>query len=192
MSAGFAGRRGIILLGLTTLPALVLGFVTHRFIKTYLFTPVTVALALGIGGVGILVVERFLPRIKKSGLDALNYRDAVVVGLFQCLALWPGMSRSASTIVGGMAIGIGRGTAAQYSFLAAVPIMFAATAFDLYKSLPILQGSDVPMFGIGFVVSFLAAWSAIKFFLRFLGSHTLKPFGWYRIIVALAVLWLLG
>jgi undecaprenyl-diphosphatase len=191
MSAGFAGRRGIMLLGLTTLPALVLGYVTHRFIKTYLFTPVTVALALGIGGVSILVLERFLPRMKKSGLDALNYRDAVVVGLFQCLALWPGMSRSASTIVGGMAIGIERGTAAQYSFLAAVPIMFAATALDLYKSLTILQGSDVPMFGIGFVVSFLAAWSAIKFFLRFLGSHTLKPFGWYRIIVALAILWLL-
>jgi undecaprenyl-diphosphatase len=192
MSAGFAGRRGIILLGLTTLPALVLGYATHRFIKTYLFTPVTVALALGIGGVGILVLERFLPRIKKSGLDALNYRDAVVVGLFQCLALWPGMSRSASTIVGGMAIGIERGTAAQYSFLAAVPIMFAATALDLYKSLTILQGSDVPMFAIGFVVSFVAAWSAIKFFLRFLGSHTLKPFGWYRIIVALAILWLLS
>jgi undecaprenyl-diphosphatase len=70
--------------------------------------------------------------------------------------------------------------------------MFAATAFDLYKSLTILQGSDLPMFAIGFVVSFLAAWSAIKFFLRFLGSHTLKPFGWYRIIVALAILWLLG
>jgi undecaprenyl-diphosphatase len=191
-SAGFSGRRGIILLGLTTLPALVLGAVTHRFIKGYLFTPATVALGLGIGGVGILVVERFLPRVKKSGLDALNYRDAVTVGLCQCLALWPGMSRSACTIVGGMAVGVERGTAAQYSFLAAVPIMFAATVLDLYKSLPILQGSDVPMFGIGFAVSFLTAWLAIKFFLRFLGSHTLNPFGWYRIIVALGILWLIG
>jgi undecaprenyl-diphosphatase len=101
------------------------------------------------------------------------------------------MSRSACTIVGAMTIGIGRETAAQYSFLAAVPLMVAATVFDLYKSLPILQGSDVPMFAIGFIVSFIAAWLAIKFFLRFLASHTLKPFAWYRLMVALAILWLL-
>jgi undecaprenyl-diphosphatase len=191
-SAGLAGPRGLILLGLTTLPALVFGAVTHRFIKAYLFTPATVALGLGIGGVGILLMERFRPLVKKSGLDTLNYRDAVAVGCFQCLALWPGMSRSASTIVGGMAIGVERETAAQYSFLAAVPVMFAATALDLYKSLPILQASDVPLFASGFVVSFVAAWLAITFFLRFLASHTLNPFGWYRIIVALAILWLLG
>jgi undecaprenyl-diphosphatase len=191
-SGGFSGYRGIILLGLTTIPALVFGAGAHRLIKAYLFTPASVALGLGIGGVGILVIERFLPRVKKSGLDALSYSDAVVVGLAQCLALWPGMSRSACTIVGGMAVGIERETAAQYSFLAAVPIMFAASVFDLYKTLPILQGSDVATFGIGFVVSFIAAWLAIKCFLRFLGSHTLKPFGWYRIIVALGILWLLG
>jgi undecaprenyl-diphosphatase len=190
-SRGFAGRRGIILLALTTVPGLVFGAATHQFIKSYLFSVATVALGLGLGGVGILVIERFLPRVKKSGLDALNYRDAILVGLCQCLALWPGMSRSACTIGGGMALGIERETAAQYSFLAAVPLMLAATVLDLYKSLPILQGSDVPMFGIGFVVSFMVAWLAIKFFLRFLGSHTLKPFGWYRIIVASATLWLL-
>jgi undecaprenyl-diphosphatase len=191
-SAGLNGRRGLILLGLTTLPALVLGAVTHRFIKSYLFNPATVALGLGIGGVGILAIERFLPRVKKSGLDALHYGDAVAVGLWQCLSLWPGMSRSACTIVGGMAVGIERETAAQYSFLAAVPIMFAATALDLYKSLAILHGSDVPIFGLGFLVSFISAWLAIKFFLRFLGSHTLNPFGWYRIIIALGILWILG
>jgi undecaprenyl-diphosphatase len=191
-SAGLSGRRGLILLGLTTLPALVFGAVTHRFIKSYLFNPTTVALGLGIGGVGILAMERFLPRVKKSGLDALNYGDAVAVGLWQCLALWPGMSRSACTIIGGMAVGIERETAAQYSFLAAVPIMFAATALDLYKSLAILHGSDIPIFGLGFLVSFMSAWLAIKFFLRFLGSHTLNPFGWYRIIIALGILWILG
>ena len=189
MSTGLAGRRGLILLGLTTLPALVFGAITHRYIKSYLFAPETVAMGLGIGGVGILLIERFLPRVKKSGLDALTYRDAVAVGFFQCLALWPGMSRSACTVVGGMVMGIARETAAQYSFLAAVPVMFAATVLDLYKSLPILQGSDVLIFAIGFVVSFMAAWLAIKFFLRFLASHTLNPFGWYRIIVALGILW---
>jgi len=178
MSGGLVGHRGLVLLGLTTLPALVFGAATHRFIKDYLFTPGTVALGLGVGGVGILLIERFLPRVKKSGLDALTYRNAIAVGFFQCLALWPGMSRSACTIVGGMAIGIARGTAAQYSFLAAVPVIFAATILDLYKSLPILHGSDISMFAIGFVVSYITAWFAIKFFLRFLANHTLNPFGW--------------
>jgi undecaprenyl-diphosphatase len=191
-SVGLTGCRGLMLLALTTLPALVFGAATHRYIKGFLFTPVTVALGLGIGGVGILLVERFLPEVKRSGLDVLNYRDAIAIGFFQCLALWPGMSRSACTIVGGMAVGIERETAAQYSFLAAVPVMFAATVLDLYKSLPILQGSDVPIFTTGFIVSLIAAWLAIKFFLRFLASHTLNPFGWYRIIVALGILWLLG
>jgi undecaprenyl-diphosphatase len=191
-SAGFTGPRGVMLLGLTTLPALVFGAITHSFIKEHLFNPTTVALGLGIGGVGIIVTERFPSQVRKVGVDVLNWRDALAVGLFQCLALWPGMSRSACTIVGGMAVGIERETAAQYSFLAAVPVMFAATVFDLYKSLPILQGSDIPTFGIGFAVSFIAACLAIKFFLRFLGSHTLNPFGWYRIIVALGILWVLG
>jgi undecaprenyl-diphosphatase len=191
MSLGFSGPRGWLLLGLTSFPALVFGALTHGFIKQHLFNPVTVALGLGLGGVGILVMERFLPRVKTSGLDALRWRDALAVGLFQCLSLWPGVSRSASTILGGMAVGIERETAAQYSFFAAVPIMFAATLFDLYTNLPILQGSDALMFSIGFVVSFIAAWLAIKSFIRFLGTHTLAPFGWYRIIVALVILWII-
>jgi undecaprenyl-diphosphatase len=188
LTAGFTGRRGMMLLGLTTVPALMFGAVAHGFIKAYLFTPVTVALGLSIGGMGILAMERYRPPVKKSGLDALDYTDAIAVGFSQCLALWPGMSRSACTIVGGMGVGIERETAAQYSFLAAVPVMFAATVLDLYKSLPILQGSDVLTFSIGFGISFISAWLAIKYFLRFLGSHTLKPFGWYRIVVALAIL----
>jgi undecaprenyl-diphosphatase len=190
-SIGFSGPRGWLLLGLTSVPALVFGSLTHGYIKYYLFNPATVALGLILGGVGILLMERFLPRVKKSGLDALQWRDALAVGLFQCLALWPGVSRSAATIVGGMAVGIERETAAQYSFLAAVPIMVAATLFDLYKSLPILQSADIPVFGVGFVVSFIAAWLAVKSFIHFLSTHTLAPFGWYRIIVALIILWVI-
>jgi undecaprenyl-diphosphatase len=187
-SPGFVGARGLTLLALTSLPALVFGAISHGFIKEHLFNPTTVALGLGLGGIGILVVERVRPPAKKAGLDTLDYRDALAIGLFQCLALWPGMSRSACTIVGGMAVGIERDTAAQYSFLVAVPLIFAAAVFDLYQNLPILQVSDATTFGVGFVVSFIAAWLAIKFFLRFLGSHTLNPFGWYRIIVALVIL----
>jgi undecaprenyl-diphosphatase len=190
-STGFTGLKGLLLLGLTTCPALALGAIAHGFIKAYLFTPATVALGLGIGGVGILVTERCLPRVRKAGIDSLNWEDALAVGLCQCLALWPGVSRSASTILGGMSAGIERETAAQYSFLAAVPVMFAATMFDLYKSLRFLDGSDMPTFFMGFAVSFIAAWLAVKLFIRFLVRHTLDVFGWYRIMAALGVLLIL-
>src|SRR5262249_40037922 len=105
-STGFIGLKGLLLLGLTTLPALALGAIAHGFIKAYLFTPATVAVGLGIGGVGILITERCLPRVRKAGIDSLNWEDALAVGLCQCLALWPGASRSASTILGGMSVGI--------------------------------------------------------------------------------------
>ncbi|HZR47757.1 MAG TPA: undecaprenyl-diphosphate phosphatase, partial [Candidatus Manganitrophaceae bacterium] len=120
------------------------------------------------------------------------WREALAVGFFQCLALWPGMSRSGSTILGGMAIGIERKTAAEYSFLAAVPVMFAATAYDLLKSRSFLSAADIPLFLVGFVVSFLSAWLAIKFFIHLLANHTLKPFGWYRIAVAVIILLVMG
>lgn len=148
-------------------------------------------LGLGIGGIGIVALERYLPRAIKVGLDALTWRDALVVGLFQCLALWPGVSRSAATILGGMSMRLTHETAAQYSFLVAVPVMVAATVFDLYKSLPFMGEADILVFGIGFVVSFIAAWLAVKGFLRFLGGHTVSVFGCDRIAVAVAILWLL-
>jgi undecaprenyl-diphosphatase len=188
---GFHGMNGLILLFLTTLPALVLGAATHGFIKSHLFNPKTVAAGLFIGGIAILLTERFLPKIKRRGLDALGWREALSIGFFQCLALWPGVSRSGATIVGGMMIGVERKTSAEYSFLAAVPVMFAATAFDLYKSLSFLRASDFPLFFVGFAVSFVFAWISIKSFIRLVVGHTLDPFGWYRIIVGLIVLWVM-
>jgi len=124
-------------------------------------------------------------------LDTLTWRDALLVGLFQCLALWPGVSRSAATILGGMLIGLGRKTAAEYSFLAAVPALFAAAFFDLFQNLTFLQPSDVALFGIGFFIAFLSAWMAVKFFIRLLGSYNLTLFGWYRIALAVIVLFFL-
>ncbi|MGI8482964.1 MAG: undecaprenyl-diphosphate phosphatase [Thermomicrobiales bacterium] len=191
-STGFGGRHGVGLLALTTLPALVFGALAHDFIKAHLFSPVTVAIGLGLGGVAILLVERFHPVPRYCGLDALRWQEALAVGLFQCLALWPGVSRSAATILGGMLGGVARKTAAEYSFLAAVPVIAAATILDLYQSRGLLALSDLPTFAVGFVVAFVSAWIALRFFLRLLATMTLRPFGWYRIVAAfvlLAVLW---
>ncbi len=184
---GFSGSRGLFLLALTTLPALVLGLGAHHFIKEYLFNPKTVALGLAIGGIGIILVEKMKPAPVKFGLDQLQWTDALAVGMFQCLALWPGMSRSASTIVGGMLIKLDRKTATEYSFFAAVPVMVAAVALDLFKSLHFLHASDVPLFATGFLVSLISAWIVIKVFIAFVSHKSLGVFGWYRLALALIV-----
>lgn len=184
----FSGRNGLTLLALTTFPALAVGAVAHSYIKIYLFNPMTVAIGLGVGGIVIIVAERKLSNNGKAQIDDLHYRDALLIGLFQCLAMWPGVSRSGATIVGGMLIGVERKTAAEYSFLAAVPVMCAATIFDIYKSRAFLDTSDISTFTIGFVVSFIAAVFSVKVFIHLLTSHTLKPFGWYRIGLALVII----
>ena len=181
---GFAGARGCALLGLTTLPALVAGYLFHGAIKERLFGPTTVALALLLGGLGILLAESFRPAPTTGSLDGLTRRQALLIGLFQCLALWPGMSRSAATIVGGLLGGLERRTAAVYSFFAAVPIMAAATGYDLLKSRHLLERSDIVPFAAGFVVAFLAAWTTVRLFVALLGRYTLRPYAWYRIAVS--------
>lgn len=184
---GLSGLRGLLLLALTTLPALVLGAISYHTIKDDLFSPTTVAVGLAAGGVAMLLLEARLPQVKRSGLDSITWREALAVGLFQCLALWPGVSRSAATILGAMLIGIERKTAAEYSFFAAVPTLLAATTYDLYQSMGSLQPSDILIFGIGFVVAFISAWFAIGIFLHLLAAYSLKHFGWYRVAVAALV-----
>jgi undecaprenyl-diphosphatase len=181
---GFTGWRGLYLLALTTFPALVIGFMAHGAIKTYLFGPVTVAWALGVGGIAILLAERLKPRTRVNDLDGIGYAQAFAIGFFQCLAMWPGMSRSASTIVGGLLMGLDRRVAAEYSFLAAVPVMIAATGYDLYKALHLLSFSDVGFFATGFVVSFVSAALAVKTFIRLLQRWSLVPYACYRIALA--------
>ncbi|MBS3780962.1 MAG: undecaprenyl-diphosphate phosphatase [Desulfovermiculus sp.] len=187
-SLHFSGTRGLYLLFLTCLPASVLGLATGDLIKEYLFTPHTVAWALGVGAIAILLVES-MPRSKRfATLDQITPWLALGVGLFQCLSLWPGFSRSAATIMGGMILGARRKLAAEYSFIAAVPIMCAATGYDLLKGWHLLTPSDWTMLLIGFVVSFFAAWAAVKTFIRLLASTTLRPFAWYRLVIAPLVL----
>ena len=187
-TSGFTGMRGLGLLLLTSLPAGLLGVLARGAIKEHLFQPLTVAAGLAAGAVWILAVERRPARVRRSGLDELRWQEALGIGLFQCLALWPGMSRSSSTILGGMMLGVERKTAAEYSFFAAVPVLTAATLYDLYKSRSALSPADIPWFAVGFVVSYLFAWLSVRFFIRFLSHHTLVVFGWYRLAVAAAAL----
>jgi undecaprenyl-diphosphatase len=189
-SRAFSGPRGLGLLFMTTLPALVAGALLHDAIKSRLFGPGPVAIGLAAGGVLILLVERFRPAPRIDGVDAIGWRQALAIGLFQCLAMWPGVSRSGATIVGGLLCRLERRTAATYSFLAAVPVMAAATVLDLYKGRGALTAADIAPFAVGFVVSFIAAWAAIRSFVAFLARHTLAPFAWYRLAIAPLVWWL--
>lgn len=174
-----------ILLGM--IPAVVLGLILHDRIKS-LFTPLNVMYALIAGGILLLLAEYFKPKQPKSvGLDDITYRQAFMIGCFQCLALWPGFSRSGATISGGMLMGISRFAASEFSFLLAVPMMMGATALDLYKSLSFLTLSDLPMFATGFIVAFLVALVAIKVFLELIKRISFVPFAIYRFILAAVV-----
>lgn len=186
----FGGLRGLGLLAMTSLPAILLGFVAHGTIKEHLFNPVTVAFALVSGALAILAVERMPATRHVRNLDAITPALALGIGCFQCLALWPGFSRSAATIMGGMILGADRRTAAEYSFVAAVPIMCAATGYEMFSMRGLFAGNDFLVLGVGFAVSFVSAWIAVKGFISLLGRLTLRPFAWYRLALAPVVLWI--
>ncbi len=180
----FAGMRGIWLLILTSLPASVMGLLFHSLIKEYLFRPATVLIALVVGAVCMILVERRKHKPTCISLDDMTPRLALGIGCFQCLALWPGFSRSASTIMGGMLLGAKRPLAAEYSFIAAVPIMVAATGFDMLKNLSLFTAADIPFFAVGMVGSFISALLAVKVFVALVGRMTLVPFAVYRLLIA--------
>lgn len=181
----FSGMRGVLLLLLTSLPACLLGLVSHSWIKHYLFNPTTVTGALAVGALCMIAVEQRKSRPVYVTLDDLTPKIALGIGCFQCLALWPGFSRSAATIIGAMLLGARRRVAAEYSFIAAVPVMVAATGYDLLKSWHLFTAADLPFFAIGMIGSFLAALAAVKIFVTLLGHMTLLPFAVYRLVVAL-------
>ena len=178
------GAGGVLRLGLATLPALVVGFLARHVIKERLFTPSAVTAALFIGGILILIAERWAARRRSNSIESISLAQSLGVGLFQVLALWPGTSRSAATIVGGMLMGLDRKGAAEFSFLIAVPIMFIATGYEMVKMRSLFEVQDVLQFGVGFVVSFIVALITVKAFVLYLGRGSLAPFAWYRIIVA--------
>jgi len=174
-----------IILGM--IPATVLGLLLHSQIKA-LFEPKYVMYALVVGGILLIAAELLKPKKPRAeGLDDITYVQAFMIGVFQCLALWPGFSRSGATISGGMLMGISRFAASEFSFLLAVPMMMGATALDLYKSYSFLTLADLPMFATGFISAFIVALIAIKTFLAVIKRISFIPFAIYRFFVAIAV-----
>ncbi len=189
--AGFDGVAGIRKLFLACIPAFIVGGLFHTQIKASLFSPSPVAIALILGGIIMVWIETRKSSPKTFALEAITLTDALFIGICQCAALWPGISRAGATIVGAMLLGVERKAAAEFSFLIAVPTMFAAVGYDLLKSRAYLSLADLPTFAIGFAVSFITAVWAIKFFLSILQTHTLRSFGYYRIILGCIVYLLL-
>ena len=199
--AGLVTRRPeavrlLVALVLGFLPAAVVGLLFRKAIKAHLFGPVPVAGALIAGGVLMVVVEAVRRRRGRLGLDGLEHVGpgrALLVGIGQCFAMWPGASRSMTTIVAGQLTGLSAATAAEFSFLLALPTLGAATLYEMYEGSHVLfrAGAGVELL-VGLAVSFFVAWAVIAAFLRYLRSRGLSPFGWYRLALGLVVLWVLA
>jgi undecaprenyl-diphosphatase len=181
-------RRFAFNLALAFLPAAVIGLLVHDFISEHLFSPLTVALALIGGGVLIFVVEALPLPQRTDDVDLVRWPQALAIGLAQCVAMWPGFSRSAATILGGMVSGLDRRASTEFSFFLAIPTMFAATLYDLAKNFEHLEPGDLFWLGVSFVISFLVAWGSVRWLLRFVSTHTFRVFAWYRLAFGAIIL----
>lgn len=183
-----AAQRLVINLTVAFFPAAFLGFLLHDSITHYLFNPVTVAGALVVGGVAILLIERYCRHPHIQQVDEMTWTDALGVGLAQTLSLFPGVSRAGATIMGAMVGGLSRFAATEFSFFLAIPTMFAATLYSLYKARDVLVASDVPLFAVGFIAAFLCGLAVVKFLLAYVGRHSFVPFAYYRIVLGAVLL----
>lgn len=191
VAPGLYGVAGIVKLGLVSAPALFVAFLFGKQIKHYLFAPLPVAIALAVGALLILIVENVSRVRHERHVEQLTWQQSIIIGFVQCLALWPGMSRSASAIVGGMMVGLSRRSAAEFSFLAAVPILAAAALHDLVEAMRVFSYEDLKLVAIGFVVSFFSALLTMRWFIGIVSRWSLRPFAYYRLVVAALVIFLL-
>ncbi|QHT61386.1 undecaprenyl-diphosphate phosphatase [Paenibacillus lycopersici] len=182
---GKAARKlNVLHVILACLPAMALGLILHGFIKSYLFSPYTVLAGLVLGGLFMLLGQKKQAAVQAEDIDQLSYKQALLIGLFQCLALWPGFSRSGATIAGGLLAGVGYRAATNFSFLVAIPMMIAASGYELLKSHGTLTASDAGFFATGFIVAFVVALLAVLTFLKLLEKLKLAPFAYYRFVLA--------
>ena len=173
-------------------PVMGVAFFLYKYIKLYLFSPLTVAIGLFLGGVLLIVAEKYTEGKEDQlvhDVDKISIKQAVWVGIYQFLSLWPGFSRSCSTIAGGLLVGLSLECSAAYTFLIAVPLMFVACLYDLYKNFSKLSGDDLQVLGIGFVVSFIVAYWSVLWFLKFLKNSKLTSFAIYRMVLAAFTFW---
>ena len=187
-----AARRFVINLIVAFLPAVVLGLLFGKIIKAHLFKPVPVALAFIVGAIIILIVER-RHRLQPEGpridsVDDMTVLDALKVGCAQCFALIPGTSRSGASIIGAMIFGLSRKAATEFSFFLAIPTLFGATIYSLYKERNLLSLADLPMFGLGALAAFVSAFLCVRWLLRYISTHDFTLFAWYRIVFGVIVL----
>lgn len=170
------------------LPALAIGVVLGKKIHAVLFNPLVVAVALFIGGIALIIIENRKNKGKEESLKDLSLLTAFWIGLIQCLAMVPGTSRSAATIIGAMLLGLSRTAAAEFSFFLAIPTLAAASGYELMKAGFQFSSEQWVLLGVGFTVSFLVAWAVIALFMNYIRKHDFKPFGIYRIILGIAVI----
>ena len=174
-------RRFVANVAIGFLPAALAGVLFYKAIKAHLFNGPVVAASFIVGGFIILWAERRQQRPRVLSVDDMRWPDALKVGLVQCLGMIPGTSRSGATIIGGMLLGLSRQAATEFSFFLAIPTLIGAGVYSLYKERALLSMADLPMFAVGLVVSFLAAWVCVRWLLRYVATHTFVPFAWYRI-----------
>ncbi|MBB4152297.1 undecaprenyl-diphosphatase [Sphingomonas jinjuensis] len=170
------------------LPSAVVGLIVYKAVKRLLESPTTVAVALIVGGIAILAIERMVKRVRVESVETMPATTALVIGIVQCLSMIPGVSRSGATIMGALTLGVDRQAAAEFSFFLAVPTMLAASGYDLYKTGAALGEGDWLAIAVGFVVSFLVAIAVIRWFVAVISRHGFAPFAWYRIVVGAVAL----
>ncbi|MET1026055.1 MAG: undecaprenyl-diphosphate phosphatase [Dongiaceae bacterium] len=180
-------RRFAVCCILALIPAALLGFLLHDFIKDVLFSPWVVVVSLVVGGFAILAVERLAPEPRYEAIEEMPFGTALGIGICQCLSLIPGVSRAGATILGGVALGVDRRVATEFSFYLAIPVMLGATLLDLVKTKVVMDNHALTIIAVGFVTAFILALVIVRGLIAFVGRHGFKPFAYYRIIIG--VLW---
>ncbi len=186
---GDAPSRGFALaVIIAVLPAIILGVSFHKTIKEVLFSPLTVAVALVVGGVLMLVLERIAPPPRKTSFDMIRWKTGLKIGLCQTLGMIPGVSRAGATMMGALMLGIERKAAAEFSFFLAIPTMLGAASYDLYKNWHHLHAHDGEIIAVGFAAAFLSALIVVRFMLRIVSTYGFAPFAYYRIVLGSGML----
>lgn len=191
MNKDLGARHFVIVSLIAFFPAIIAGALFAGFIKAVLFNPFVVCVALIVGGVIIILVERKKREPHILAIETMPYKTALIIGLVQCLALIPGVSRSGATIIGALSVGVDRKSAAEFSFFQAIPLIAAATVYDLWKNCDAMTVSGMSLLAVGFITSFVGALIVIKWMLNYVTRHGFTVFGWYRIVAGLIGLILL-